>query len=43
LQQLECAAATNLARNIPLLREAWKAFEEDVEAQRVVTEKKQWR
>jgi dipeptidase len=37
-QELELAAAGNLARNIPLLREAWKAFEEDTEREREVAE-----
>jgi len=37
-QELELAAAQNLARNIPLLREAWKAFEEDTERDRLAAE-----
>jgi dipeptidase len=37
-QELELAAAQNLARNIPLVREAWKAFEEDTERERLAAE-----
>ncbi len=37
-QGLQLAAAKNLERNIPLLRDAWKPFEEDVERERKVAE-----
>jgi dipeptidase len=37
-QALELAAATDLERNIPWLRDAWKPFEEDLEHGRKVAE-----
>ncbi|MBW2389241.1 MAG: hypothetical protein JRG89_12500 [Deltaproteobacteria bacterium] len=37
-QALELAAATDLERNIPWLREAWKPFEADVERARKLAE-----
>jgi secernin len=37
-QALERAAATDLERNIPWLREAWKSFEKDVERERTLAE-----
>jgi dipeptidase len=37
-QALELAAATDLERNIPWLRDAWKPFEKDLERERTLAE-----